>query len=331
MMAVTAPVWRVVAPRRAGRVARSTCGIIRLRARGSFPRRAPDRPPPTLEVPHLAKTPRTWTGARTPSGLKRVRQAERRREVLQPRRSAAKTYVAKALTAAAAPAESNDRSGRRARRGAQRARSRRQGRCHPPERRRPPQVAPDPQGQRRARWRARPDRWPRRQDDRQGRRGEGRQGPHRRRQGRQGQGRPDRRRQGPRRAEQDGPRRGSRREGSRRRGRVRRGRPAKADRDEGGTEGQGRAPKKAADRRQGRAPRRPRRRRPRPRPRRRRRRPRSSSGRTSRPIPTTTPRVSPGRFNSGPRDGSAAAAPRSARRDRLRPEDPVQRGSTRAR
>jgi ribosomal protein S20 len=54
----------------------------------------------------LAKTPRTWTGARTPSGLKRVRQAERRREVLQPRRSAAKTYVAKALYAAAEPGES---------------------------------------------------------------------------------------------------------------------------------------------------------------------------------------------------------------------------------
>jgi Meckel syndrome type 1 protein len=51
----------------------------------------------------LAKTPRTWTGARTPSGLKRVRQAESRRAVLQPRRSAAKTYVAKALTAAALP------------------------------------------------------------------------------------------------------------------------------------------------------------------------------------------------------------------------------------
>jgi ribosomal protein S20 len=51
----------------------------------------------------LAKTPRTWTGARTPSGLKRVRQAERRREVLQPRRSAAKTHVAKALRAATAP------------------------------------------------------------------------------------------------------------------------------------------------------------------------------------------------------------------------------------
>jgi ribosomal protein S20 len=49
----------------------------------------------------LAKTPRTWTGARTPSGLKRVRQAERRHEILQPRRTAAKTYVAKALDAAA--------------------------------------------------------------------------------------------------------------------------------------------------------------------------------------------------------------------------------------
>jgi ribosomal protein S20 len=55
----------------------------------------------------LAKTPRTWTGARTPSGLKRVRQAQRRHEVLQPRRSAAKTYVAKALTAAAQPTESD--------------------------------------------------------------------------------------------------------------------------------------------------------------------------------------------------------------------------------
>ena len=49
----------------------------------------------------MAKTPRTWSGARTPSGLKRVRQATRRHEVLAPRRSAAKTYVAKALTTAA--------------------------------------------------------------------------------------------------------------------------------------------------------------------------------------------------------------------------------------
>ena len=54
----------------------------------------------------MAKTPRTWTGARTPSGLKRVRQARSRHEVLQPRRSAAKTFVAKALSAAAEPADS---------------------------------------------------------------------------------------------------------------------------------------------------------------------------------------------------------------------------------
>lgn len=56
----------------------------------------------------MAKTPRTWTGARTPSGLKRVRQAERRHEVLQPRRSAAKTYVAKALAAVQQPSNSID-------------------------------------------------------------------------------------------------------------------------------------------------------------------------------------------------------------------------------
>jgi ribosomal protein S20 len=49
----------------------------------------------------LAKTPRTWSGARSPSGLKRVRQAARRHEVLAPRRSAAKTFVAKAVSAAA--------------------------------------------------------------------------------------------------------------------------------------------------------------------------------------------------------------------------------------
>jgi len=55
----------------------------------------------------LAKTPRTWTGARTPSGLKRVRQAQSRHEVLQPRRSAAKTFVAKALIAATQPTDSS--------------------------------------------------------------------------------------------------------------------------------------------------------------------------------------------------------------------------------
>lgn len=56
----------------------------------------------------MAKTPRSWTGARSPSGLKRVRQAERRHAVLQPRRSAAKTYVAKALTVATAPTDGAD-------------------------------------------------------------------------------------------------------------------------------------------------------------------------------------------------------------------------------
>ena len=49
----------------------------------------------------MAKTPRTWSGARSPSGLKRVRQAARRHEVLAPRRSAAKTFVAKAVSTAA--------------------------------------------------------------------------------------------------------------------------------------------------------------------------------------------------------------------------------------
>jgi ribosomal protein S20 len=56
----------------------------------------------------LAKTPRTWTGARSPSGLKRVRSSQRRREVLQPRRTAAKTYVAKALSAATEPTDGLD-------------------------------------------------------------------------------------------------------------------------------------------------------------------------------------------------------------------------------
>jgi ribosomal protein S20 len=55
----------------------------------------------------LAKTPRTWSGARTPSGLKRVRQAARRHDILGPRRAAAKTYVAKALTVAANPGDAD--------------------------------------------------------------------------------------------------------------------------------------------------------------------------------------------------------------------------------
>jgi ribosomal protein S20 len=58
----------------------------------------------------LAKTPRTWTGARTPSGLKRVRQANRRHEVLGPLRSAAKTHVAKALATASGVADAESTS-----------------------------------------------------------------------------------------------------------------------------------------------------------------------------------------------------------------------------
>jgi ribosomal protein S20 len=71
-------------------------------------RQAPRARARHLETPHrevrtLAKTPRTWTGARTPSGLKRVRSAERRHAVLGPRRSTAKTLVKNALSAALSP------------------------------------------------------------------------------------------------------------------------------------------------------------------------------------------------------------------------------------
>lgn len=45
----------------------------------------------------MATKPRGWTGARTPSAIKRVRTAERRAEINKPRRSAAKTLVTKAL------------------------------------------------------------------------------------------------------------------------------------------------------------------------------------------------------------------------------------------
>ncbi len=48
----------------------------------------------------MATKPRGWTGARTPSAMKRVRTAERRAEINKPRRSAAKTFVAKAVKVA---------------------------------------------------------------------------------------------------------------------------------------------------------------------------------------------------------------------------------------
>jgi small subunit ribosomal protein S20 len=53
----------------------------------------------------LARTPRKWTGARSPSGLKRVRTSERRHEVLGPRRAAAKTLVRRAVDVATNPGD----------------------------------------------------------------------------------------------------------------------------------------------------------------------------------------------------------------------------------
>ena len=48
----------------------------------------------------MAHSSRTWSGARTPQALKRVRQSHRRNAILQPRRTAAKTQVRNALIAA---------------------------------------------------------------------------------------------------------------------------------------------------------------------------------------------------------------------------------------
>jgi ribosomal protein S20 len=53
----------------------------------------------------LARTPRKWTGARSPSGLKRVRSSERRHEVLGPRRATAKTLVKHAIDVASNPGD----------------------------------------------------------------------------------------------------------------------------------------------------------------------------------------------------------------------------------
>jgi ribosomal protein S20 len=48
----------------------------------------------------LAHSQRGWTGARTPSAIKRVRQTARKRAINQPRRTAAKSLVARALDTA---------------------------------------------------------------------------------------------------------------------------------------------------------------------------------------------------------------------------------------
>ena len=53
----------------------------------------------------MARTPRKWTGARSPSGLKRVRTSERRHEVLGPRRNAVKTLVKSAMDVATNPGD----------------------------------------------------------------------------------------------------------------------------------------------------------------------------------------------------------------------------------
>ena len=49
----------------------------------------------------MAHSSRTWSGARTPSALKRARQSPRRNAILQPRRTAAKSQVKNALNVAA--------------------------------------------------------------------------------------------------------------------------------------------------------------------------------------------------------------------------------------
>ena len=222
----------------------------------------------------MARTPRKWQGARTPSGLKRVRQAERRRAILQPRRSAAKTLVAKALTTATVEPAGADVATSLSEAISALDRAAKAGAIHPnAAARRKSRLARKVNaavGGSTVR-----DRRSRRQVDRQGRRRQGRQGPHRGRQGRQGQGRPDRRRQGPRRAVEVDPRRHGARRG------PGRGQAATATTDgrQAGREGvddqEGRPPRrpatkaapkaaaKADDHR--RRPRRPRRRRPRPR------------------------------------------------------------------
>lgn len=50
----------------------------------------------------MAHSPRGWTGARTPSAIKRVRISARKRVINQSRRSAAKTLVTKAVATIAA-------------------------------------------------------------------------------------------------------------------------------------------------------------------------------------------------------------------------------------
>ena len=109
------------------RVGRTPPATMRVRAR--HPPAVPSRPRHRSErFDPLAKTPRTWTGARTPSGLKRVRQAERRhddpsaaahrREDLRRERPDVATHDADPATAATALAEAHAALDRAAKTGA---------------------------------------------------------------------------------------------------------------------------------------------------------------------------------------------------------------------
>ena len=265
----------------------------------------------------MARTPRKWQGARNPSGLKRVRQAERRHAILQPRRSAAKTLVAKAVTVATAQPDSADVATSLSAAISALDRAAKAGAIHPNAAARRKSrltikinAATGGAGRR--------ERGPRLEVHRQGRSREGREGPHRCRQGRQGQGRPDRCRQGARRAQQDHPRRGRPGRGSGRRGSGREDHPREG---------------RAEERPPSRQPPRPRRRRPRPRPRPRRqprphrrqppsRQPRRPRRRPRRPPSPSSPRRRELSERPGHRPGRlhvrGAAGPRRAGRQARR-------------
>ena len=130
-------------------------------APGARPCRAPDRPTRSnvrfahlgQDAPHLDRRPLAVGPQARP-------QAERRHEVLSPSQRREDVRRQGADRCRATPKATIDPEVGLAR-SAQRARPRGEGRCHPSERRRAPQVAPDPQGQRRPRRRARPAGWPR--------------------------------------------------------------------------------------------------------------------------------------------------------------------------
>jgi small subunit ribosomal protein S20 len=81
----------------------ATCRVARLATRcytpdsaGALPCVSVRGPKIIVRGPHVARTARTWKGARTPSALKRARQSLRRRTVNRRTRSEAKTLVLQA-------------------------------------------------------------------------------------------------------------------------------------------------------------------------------------------------------------------------------------------